>query len=247
MSIRLGVGVLAAAAGAVLCSRLRMPAPSAPLPDRILTTVMFTDIVGSTERAAALGDAHWRELAASHDKLVRAEVERYRGREVKAMGDGFLATFDGPARGIRCARAIVDSLRPLGIKVRVGLHTGECELVGNDLGGIAVNIGARISALAGAHEVLVSSIVKDLVLGSGVTFVDRGGHELRGVPGEWRLFGVDAIDPPAGSRPGADPEGRRPADQLFGDGQIVPLGTTEHVGVAKKPAPPSVIGRAAAA
>src|SRR5439155_25774467 len=146
----------------------------APPPDRILTTVMFTDIVGSTERAATLGDARWRELVGCHDELVRAELERHRGREVKTMGDGFLATFDGPARGIRCARAIADRVRSLDIELRAGLHTGECELIGEDIGGLAVNIGARIVALAGADEVVVSSTVKDLVVGSGISFSDRG-------------------------------------------------------------------------
>jgi class 3 adenylate cyclase len=152
----------------------------APPSDRILTTVMFTDIVGSTERAAALGDARWRELVSRHDELMRAELERHRGREVKTMGDGFLATFDGPARGIRCARAIADEVRSLDIELRAGPHTGECELVGEDIGGMAVNIGARIGALAGADEVIVSSTVKDLVVGSGISFSDRGARERPG-------------------------------------------------------------------
>ncbi len=169
-------------------------ARQAPMSDRILTTVMFTDIVGSTERAAALGDARWRELLGRHDELIRAELERHRGREVKTMGDGFLATFDGPARGIRCARAIADKVRALDIELRAGLHTGECELVGEDIGGMAVNIGARIGALAGADEVVVSSTVKDLVVGSGISFSDRGAHELKGVPGEWHLFAVDQVE-----------------------------------------------------
>jgi pimeloyl-ACP methyl ester carboxylesterase/class 3 adenylate cyclase len=168
----------------------------APPSDRILTTVMFTDIVASTERAAALGDARWRELLGRHDELMRAELERHQGREVKTMGDGFLATFDGPARGIRCARAIADRVRALDIELRAGLHTGECELVGEDIGGLAVNIGARIGALAGADEVLVSSTVKDLVVGSGISFSERGPHELKGVPGEWNLFAVDQIEAP---------------------------------------------------
>jgi pimeloyl-ACP methyl ester carboxylesterase/class 3 adenylate cyclase len=171
-----------------------------PPSDRILTTVMFTDVVGSTERTAAVGDAHWRELMAGHDELVRSELERHRGREVKTMGDGFLATFDGPARGIRCARAIADQVGTLGIEVRAGLHTGECELIGDDIGGMAVNIGARIGALAGANEVLVSSTVKDLVVGSGISFSDRGARELKGVPGEWRIFAVDRVETPASSR-----------------------------------------------
>ena len=174
----------------------RHPAPS----DRILTTVMFTDVVGSTERAAAAGDARWRSLMDSHDQLVRSGLERHRGREVKTMGDGFLATFDGPARGIRCAREIADQVGTLGIQVRAGLHTGECELLADDIGGMAVNIGARIGGLAGPSEVLVSSTVKDLVVGSGISFSDRGTHELKGVPDEWRLFAVDKVETPASSR-----------------------------------------------
>jgi class 3 adenylate cyclase len=172
----------------------------APPSDRVLTTVMFTDIVGSTERAGALGDARWRELVGRHDELVRSELEHHRGREVKTMGDGFLATFDGPARGIRCARAIADKVRALDIGLRAGLHTGECELVGDDIGGMAVNIGARIGALAGADEVLVSNTVKDLVVGSGISFTDRGAQQLKGVPGEWRVFAVDRVETPASSR-----------------------------------------------
>jgi class 3 adenylate cyclase len=175
-------------------------ARQAPVSDRIPTTVMFTDIVGSTERAATLGDARWRELLSRHDEFVRAELERHRGREVKTMGDGFLATFDGPARGIRCARAVADQVRSLDIELRAGLHTGECELIGDDIGGMAVNIGARIGALAGADEVVVSSTVKDLVVGSGISFSDRGTRELKGVPGEWRLFAVDQVEAPASSR-----------------------------------------------
>ncbi len=175
-------------------------ARQAPVSDRILTTVMFTDIVGSTERAAALGDARWRELLGRHDELMRAELERHRGREVKTMGDGFLATFDGPARGIRCARAIADQVRSLDIELRAGLHTGECELIGDDITGMAVNIGARIGALAGAHEVVVSSTVKDLVVGSGISFSDRGARELKGVPGQWHLFAVDQVEAAASSR-----------------------------------------------
>jgi class 3 adenylate cyclase len=159
--------------------------------DRVLATVMFTDIVGSTERAAALGDRGWRDLVARHDALTRREIERHRGRAIKTLGDGFLATFDGPARGIRCARSIVDQVRSLGIEVRAGLHTGECELVEDDVAGMAVNIGARVGALADAGEVLVSSTVRDLVVGSGVDFADRGEHALKGVPGAWRLFAVD--------------------------------------------------------
>jgi pimeloyl-ACP methyl ester carboxylesterase/class 3 adenylate cyclase len=181
----------------------------APVPDRVLTTVMFTDIVGSTERAASLGDARWRELMSRHDELMRAELERHRGREVKTMGDGFLATFDGPARGVRCARTVADAVRALGVELRSGLHTGECELVRDDITGMAVNIGARIGALAGADEVLVSSTVKDLVVGSGISFSDFGSRELKGVPGEWRLYAVDAIEAPVSRQLVADERERR--------------------------------------
>jgi len=161
-------------------------------PDRVLATVMFTDIVGSTERAAELGDERWRELLASHENLVRGELDRFRGREVQMLGDGVLATFDGPARAIRCARTICHEVRSLGIEVRAGLHTGECEVRNGDIAGIAVHTGARVSAKASAGEVLVSSTVKDLVAGSGIEFQDRGLHELKGVPGEWRLFAVES-------------------------------------------------------
>jgi len=161
-------------------------------PDRILATVLFTDMVGSTERAAALGDRRWRSLLESHRTLVRSELARFRGREIDTVGDGFLATFDGPARGVRCAHAITTGVRQLGIDVRAGLHTGECELMGDNIGGIAVHIGARVAAAAGPGEVLVSSTVKDLVAGSGLRFVDRGAHVLKGVPGEWRLFAASA-------------------------------------------------------
>jgi class 3 adenylate cyclase len=156
--------------------------------DRVLATVMFTDIVGSTERAAAMGDSGWRELVHRHDTLVRRELQRHRGRPIKTLGDGFLATFDGPARAIRCARSIAESVRSLGFEIRAGLHTGECELVGDDVAGMAVNIGARVASLAGPSEVLVSSTVKDLVFGSAIEFAERGTHSLKGVPGEWRLF-----------------------------------------------------------
>jgi class 3 adenylate cyclase len=158
--------------------------------DRVLATVLFTDIVGSTEHAARMGDRRWRELLATHDALLGAEVERFRGRMVKSTGDGLLATFDGPGRSIRCACAIRDAVRALGIDIRAGLHTGEVELRGDDVAGMAVHIGARVSALAGAGEVLVSSTVKDLVAGSGIEFEDRGEHELRGVPGSWKLYAV---------------------------------------------------------
>ena len=151
---------------------------------------MFTDIVDSTTRAAELGDRRWRDLVEEHDRLVRARLERYRGREVKTLGDGFLATFDGPGRAIRCAADLRDGVRRLGLEVRAGLHTGECEVAGDDIRGIAVNIGARVGATAAAGEVLVSQTVKDLVAGSGLDFEDRGEHELKGVPGSWRLYSV---------------------------------------------------------
>ena len=159
-------------------------------PDRVLATVMFTDIVDSTTRAAELGDRRWRDLVEEHDRLVRSRLERYRGREVKTLGDGFLATFDGPGRAIRCASDLRDGVRQLGLELRAGLHTGECELAGDDIRGIAVNIGARVGAKARAGEVLVSQTVKDLVAGSGLGFEDRGEHELKGVPGSWRLYSV---------------------------------------------------------
>ncbi|MFL5798933.1 MAG: alpha/beta fold hydrolase [Actinomycetota bacterium] len=165
----------------------------APEPDRVLATVLFTDIVGSTQEAARLGDRKWRDLIQSHNSIVRRELERFRGREVHTSGDGFLAMFDGPARAIRSAVAISDSIRPLGIEVRAGLHTGEIELLPDDIGGIAVHIGSRVSSAAGPREVLVSSTVKDLVAGSGIEFEDRGLHALRGVPDEWRLFAVTSI------------------------------------------------------
>ena len=167
-------------------------ARQAPEPDRVLATVMFTDIVGSTERAAELGDRRWRGLLETHEEIVRRELERYDGREVKTMGDGFLATFDGPARAIRCANSIAGETHRLGIEVRAGLHTGECELRNGDVGGMAVNIGARVAASAGAGEVLVSSTVKDLVVGADISFTDRGTHELKGVSGEWRLYAATA-------------------------------------------------------
>jgi class 3 adenylate cyclase/esterase/lipase len=159
--------------------------------DRVLATVLFTDIVGSTEKAAALGDHRWRDLLDNHHTAIRRTLSRFRGHEIKTTGDGVLATFDGPARGVRCACAIADEIRPLGIEVRAGLHTGECEMIGDDVGGIAVHIGARVAAIAGAGEVLVSSTVKDLVAGSGLRFGDRGSHSLKGVPGEWRIFAVE--------------------------------------------------------
>jgi pimeloyl-ACP methyl ester carboxylesterase len=159
-----------------------------PEPDRVLATVLFTDIVGSTERAAELGDRRWRELLSTHDAAVRRELERFRGREVDTTGDGFLATFDGPARAVRCAISAGEAVRHLGIEVRAGIHTGECELDGPNIRGIAVHTGARIASLAGPGEVLVSQTVKDLVSGSGLAFDDRGVHALKGVPGEWRVY-----------------------------------------------------------
>jgi class 3 adenylate cyclase len=158
--------------------------------DRVLATVLFTDIVGSTERAARVGDARWREMLAAHHAIVRRELTRYRGREIDTAGDGFFATFDGPARAIRCASAIRDGVRAIDLQVRAGLHTGECELVDGKVGGIAVHIGARVSSLAGPGEVLVSSTVKDLVAGSGIAFEDRGEHALKGIPQPWHLFRV---------------------------------------------------------
>jgi class 3 adenylate cyclase len=157
-------------------------------PERVLATVLFTDIVDSTARAAELGDSGWRQLLDRHNDLVRRHLARHQGREVKTIGDGFLATFDGPARGVRCATEIAEEVRRLGIEIRAGLHTGECELVGDDVAGMAVNIGARVSSLAGPGEVLVSGTVKDLVFGSGLEFSERGEHELKGVPGAWRLY-----------------------------------------------------------
>ena len=158
--------------------------------DRVLATVLFTDIVDSTRRAAEIGDRHWHALLDAHDAVVRAQLARFRGREVNTSGDGFLAMFDGPQRAIRCAMSIRDAVQALGIEVRAGLHTGECEVRGDAIGGIAVHIGARVSALAGPNDVLVSSTLRDLVIGSGLEFEERGAHELKGVPGEWRLFAV---------------------------------------------------------
>jgi class 3 adenylate cyclase len=162
-----------------------------PAPDRALATVLFTDIVSSTQRAVALGDDAWTRTLDRHDALVAGEVERHRGRRINTTGDGMLATFDGPARAVRCAHAICEAVRSLGIEVRAGLHTGEIELRGADIGGIAVHIGQRVSALAGAGEVVVSSTVKDLVAGSGIRFTDRGPHVLKGVPDQWRVFAVE--------------------------------------------------------
>ena len=171
--------------------RVFVGAPSpAPDLDRVLATVLFTDIVGSTDKACKVGDACWTVLLEKHNTTVRAFIARYRGNEVKMTGDGFLATFDGPARAVKCAQAICEAVKPLGLEVRAGCHTGEIELMGADVGGIAVHIGARVGALAGPSEVLVSSTVKDLVAGSGLVFEDRGQHTLKGVPDEWRLYAV---------------------------------------------------------
>jgi class 3 adenylate cyclase len=158
--------------------------------DRVLATVLFTDIVDSTRRAAEIGDRDWHALLDAHDAVIRSQLARFRGREVNTSGDGFLAMFDGPQRAIRCAMTIRDAVQSLGIEVRAGLHTGECEVRGDDIGGIAVHIGARVSVLAGPNDVLVSSTLRDLVIGSGLEFEERGAYELKGVPGEWRLFAV---------------------------------------------------------
>jgi pimeloyl-ACP methyl ester carboxylesterase/class 3 adenylate cyclase len=156
--------------------------------DRVLATILFTDIVGSTARAAEIGDHRWKPLLEQHHSIVRKELTHFRGREIDTAGDGFFATFDGPARGVRCALSIRDAVRQVGLEIRAGLHTGECEIMGPNVGGLAVHIGARVAARAGASEVLVSSTVKDLVAGSGITFEDRGLHQLKGVPDEWHIF-----------------------------------------------------------
>jgi pimeloyl-ACP methyl ester carboxylesterase len=161
-----------------------------PEPDSALATILFTDIVDSTQRASDAGDQRWRDLLARHHELIRHELTRFRGRELDTAGDGFFASFDGPARAIRCAAAAVDAVRTLGIEIRAGVHTGECERVGEKLGGIAVHIGARVATAAGPGEVLVSSTVKDLVAGSGIEFEDRGQHELKGIPDAWHLYAV---------------------------------------------------------
>jgi len=160
-------------------------------PDRVLATVLFTDIVGATERAARLGDRRWHDLLDSHHALIRRELAHFRGQEIDTAGDGFLAAFDGPARAVRCACAISEEVRALGLEIRAGLHTGECELMGGKVGGIAVHTGARVAAQARTGEVLVSSTVRDLVAGSGLVFQDRGVQSLKGIPGEWRLFAVE--------------------------------------------------------
>jgi class 3 adenylate cyclase len=161
-----------------------------PRHDRVLSTVLFTDIVGSTDIAARMGDRDWRELLERHHRILRASLDRFGGREVHTAGDGFLATFDSPRRAVECARAAGEAVRSIGLEIRAGIHTGELELSGGDVQGIAVHIGARISALAGAGEVLVSSTVKDLVAGSGIEFEERGTHQLKGIPGAWGVFAV---------------------------------------------------------
>jgi class 3 adenylate cyclase len=180
-------------------------------PDRVLATVLFTDIAESTRRATEIGDTAWRQLLERHDAMVRLQLERFRGREVKQTGDGFLASFDGPARAIRCACSIGDEANDLGIEIRAGLHTGECELIGDDIGGVAVHVAARVGAVARPGEVLVSGTVKDLVLGSGIELVDRGIHELKGVPGKWQLFAVRTHDTPT---PSATAASASTADRL---------------------------------
>lgn len=159
-----------------------------PVSDRVLSTIMFTDIVESTIQAALVGDSEWRSRLERHNQIVRSQLEHFGGREVKQTGDGFLAAFDSPARSIRCAITICEAMPKLGLQVRVGIHSGEFEVLGNDLGGIAVHIGARIAALAGANEVLVSRTVKEAVTGSGIDFEHRGAHDLRGVPEKWDLY-----------------------------------------------------------
>jgi class 3 adenylate cyclase len=158
--------------------------------ERVLTTILFTDIVGSTERAATLGDQRWRLALDKHDEAVREQLRRFHGREVNTTGDGFVASFDGPARAVRCAQAIIEEAARSGLELRIGLHTGECEVRGEDLGGISVHIAARVAALAAPGEILVSGTVKDLVIGSEIVFADRGERALKGVPGTWKLFAV---------------------------------------------------------
>ena len=167
---------------------LQAAGKSLPAPDRILSTVLFTDIVDSTRQAAELGDSEWRALIRRHDDIVRGQLQHFGGKEIDRTGDGFLSAFESPARAIRCAQAIGAAVQSLGLRVRAGVHSGELEVLGHHLGGIAVHIGARITALAGPDEVLVSQTVRDAVIGSGITFEDRGAHELKGVPGQWQLY-----------------------------------------------------------
>jgi class 3 adenylate cyclase len=163
-----------------------------PEPDRVLATVLFTDIVDSTRKAVELGDRQWRDLLERHHAIIRAHLGRFRGREIDTAGDGFLATFDGPARAVNAATAITSDLKKLGVNIRAGVHTGECETMGEKLSGVAIHVGARVASLAAPGEVLVSSTVKDLVAGSGLRFRERGAHQLKGVPGEWRLYSVES-------------------------------------------------------
>jgi class 3 adenylate cyclase len=167
---------------------LQAAGKSLPAPDRILSTVLFTDIVDSTRQAAELGDSEWRALIRRHDDIVRSQLQHFGGREIDRTGDGFLSAFESPARAIRCAQAIGAAIQSLGLRVRAGVHSGELEVLGHHLGGIAVHIGARITALAGPDEILVSQTVRDAVIGSGIAFEDRGTHELKGVPGQWQLY-----------------------------------------------------------
>jgi class 3 adenylate cyclase len=169
---------------------LRATGKALPAPDRMLSTVLFTDIVDSTRRAALVGDSEWRTLVSRHDTIIRSQLHHFGGKEIDRTGDGFLSTFASPARAIRCAQAIGAALQDIGLQVRAGVHLGEFEVLGTHLGGIALHIGARISALAGPDEILVSQTVKDAAIGSGTLFEDRGVHELKGVPGEWRLYAV---------------------------------------------------------
>jgi class 3 adenylate cyclase/pimeloyl-ACP methyl ester carboxylesterase len=212
----------------------------APAPDRVLASVLFTDIVGSTQQAAKLGDRRWREVLEGHDELVRRELASHGGREVKSTGDGFLATFDGPAAAIRCACAIRDDVRSLGIEVRAGVHTGECEARNGDVGGMAVHIGARVSAQAPPGEVLVSAAVRDLVVGSGIEFAERGTHELKGVPGTWQLLAVAEAGPAVA---GATPD----ADRLAPNATLTRRGDRAKLQVARRaPAAARLITRVAA-
>ncbi|HEU4449917.1 MAG TPA: adenylate/guanylate cyclase domain-containing protein, partial [Gaiellaceae bacterium] len=167
---------------------LQAAGQSLPAPDRILSTVLFPDIVDSTRQAAELGDSEWRALIRRHDDIVRGQLQHFGGKEIDRTGDGFLSAFESPARAIRCAQAIGAAVQSLGLRVRAGVHSGELEILGHHLGGIAVHIGARITALAGPDEVLVSQTVRDAVIGSGIAFEDRGAHELKGVPGQWQLY-----------------------------------------------------------
>jgi class 3 adenylate cyclase len=169
---------------------LRAAGTSLPAPDRILSTVLFTDIVDSTRHAADVGDSEWRALLKRHDEIVRHQLQHFAGREIDRTGDGFLSAFQSPARAIRCAQAIGNAMHSIGLHIRAGVHSGEFEVIGDHLGGIALHIGARISALAGPDEILVSQTVKEAVIGSGISFDDRGTHELKGAPGHWHLYAV---------------------------------------------------------